>query len=270
MSERRLREVLSYQPRDEFLLSTKVGRLIRPAAELAESDTEGFAVPGDHTRVRDYSAAGIRASIEDSLARLELDRIDIVFIHDPDDYWEEAMEGAVPELNRLRDEGIIGAWGAGMNQVEMLDRFVRESDIDIVMQAGRYTLLEQGGREDLMPDCERRGVGIVNVGVFNSGILANANPHTQAKYNYEAAPDAVIDKAEKLAQLAQSSGTTLPAAAVQFSLRDPAVTNVTLGMRTAEQVERNVELFSQTIPEAFWREALDAGLITVDPITFAS
>jgi len=265
LSERRLGEILSDRPRDEFLLSTKVGRLIRPADQPRELDNEGFAVPGDQTRERDYSGDGIRRSIEESLERLGLDKIDIAFIHDPDDFWTEAIDGAVPMLNQLRDEGIIGAWGAGMNQAEMLTRFVRETDIDLVMQAGRYTLLEQGGREELIPECERRGVGIVNVGVFNSGILANEDPLAQAKYNYEDAPAPIVEKAQKLAELATAHGTTLPAAALAFSYRDPAVTNVTVGMRTADQVRRNTELFRQPVPDAFWADALAAGLLAVDP-----
>ena len=270
LSERRLGGVLRDKPRDEFLLSTKVGRLIRPAENPQEWDDEGFAVPGDRMRVRDYSPAGVRRSIEESLDRLGVDRLDIVFIHDPDDHWTEALEGAVPELNRLRDEGMIGAWGAGMNQAEMLTRFVRETDIDVVMQAGRYTLLEQGGREELIPECAARGVGVVNVGVFNSGILANPDPRSQAKYNYDDAPPAVLEKAERLAALADANGTTLPAAALQFSLRDPAITNVTLGMRTADQVRRDVDLLRQPVPESFWTAAVAEGLIAVDPQTLTA
>ena len=171
-------------------------------------------------------------------------------------------------LSQLRDEGVIGAWGAGMNQSEMLARFVRETDIDLVMQAGRYTLLEQGGREELIPECERRGVGIVNVGVFNSGILANEDPLAQAKYNYEEAPDEIVHKAQKLSVLAAAHGTTLPAVALAFSLRDPAVTNVTVGMRTPDQVRRNVDLFRQTVPVAFWDEAVATGLLSVDPQSY--
>lgn len=268
LSERRLGEGLADRPREEFLLSTKVGRLIRPAQQPQETDDEGYAVPGDLMRVLDYSGDGVRRSLEESLERLGTDHIDIVFIHDPDDFWTEAIDGAVPMLNQLRDEGIIGAWGAGMNQAEMLTRFVRETDIDLVMQAGRYTLLEQGGRDELIPECERRGVGIINVGVFNSGILANEDPLTQAKYNYEEAPDQIVEKAQKLSVLAAAHGTTLPAAALAFSLRDLAVTNVNVGMRTADQVRRNVDLFRHPVPEAFWAEAVESGLLSVDPKSF--
>ena len=268
LSERRLGEALSAQPREQFLLSTKVGRLIRPAPRPTDLDDEGFMVPGDRVRVRDYSGDGVRRSIDESLERLGTDHIDIVYIHDPDDYWAEAIDGAAPMLSQLRDEGVIGAWGAGMNQSEMLARFVRETDIDLVMQAGRYTLLEQGGREELIPECERRGVGIVNVGVFNSGILANEDPLAQAKYNYEEAPDEIVHKAQKLSVLAAAHGTTLPAVALAFSLRDPAVTNVTVGMRTPDQVRRNVDLFRQTVPVAFWDEAVATGLLSVDPQSY--
>lgn len=265
LSERRLGAVLADKPRDEFLLSTKVGRLIRPASAPTEKDDEDFDVPGCLTRVRDYSPEGVRRSIEESLERLGLDRIDIVYIHDPDDYWTEAFNGAVPELEHMRSEGMIGAWGAGMNQAEMLTRFVVETDIDIVMMAGRYTLLDQRGRLDLIPSCEQNGVGVMNVGVFNSGILATADPQQHATYNYAPADREIIERAKALAALASDHGTTLPAAAVQFSLRDPAITGIALGMRTAEQVEADVQLFEADVPQAFWSEAVSRGLLKADP-----
>lgn len=265
LSERRLRSVLADKPRDEYLLSTKVGRLIRPAEVPQEQDDEGFAVPGDLARVLDYSASGVRRSLEESLERLGTDRIDIVFIHDPDDHWQEAVDGAVPELERMRDEGIIGAWGAGMNQWQMLHRFVTETDIDVIMLAGRYTLLDQSARQDLIPACEQRGVGIVDVGVFNSGILANQNPNVQATFNYEPAEQAIVDRAQAFADLAAEWGTTLPAAAIAFVQRDPAITNVTLGMRTREQVESNLAHVAGEFPEGFWGAAVERGLLAVDP-----
>ena len=150
-------------------------------------DSEGFDVPDDLLRVRDYSRDGVLRSIEESLQRLRTDRLDIVYIHDPDEYWDEAIEGAVPTLSALRDEGVIGAWGAGMNQAEMLHRFVTETDVDVIMLAGRYTLLEQGAARDLLPACLERDVAVVNVGVFNSGLLSKNRPASGATYNYEAA-----------------------------------------------------------------------------------
>lgn len=267
LSERRLGAVLRDKPRDEYLLSTKVGRLIRPADAPQDTDDEGFAVPGDRMRVRDYSADGVRRSLEESLERLGLDRVDIVYIHDPDDHWREAVDGAVPELERMRDEEIIGAWGAGMNQWEMLHRFVTETDIDVIMLAGRYTLLDQSAREDLIPACESRGVGIVDVGVYNSGILANRDPAVHATYNYEPAEKAILDRAQALADLAEKWGTTLPAAAIAFVERDPAITNVTLGMRTREQVESNLAHTAAQIPDGFWSAAVEQGLVAFDPAT---
>jgi D-threo-aldose 1-dehydrogenase len=267
LSERRLGAVLADKPRDEFLLSTKVGRLIRPAATPQEQDDEGFAVPGDLARVRDYSAGGVRRSLVESLERMGLDRFDIVFIHDPDDHWQEAVDGAVPELERMRSEGIIGAWGAGMNQWEMLHRFVTETDIDVIMLAGRYTLLDQSAREDLIPACAQRGVGIVDVGVYNSGILANPDPAQHATFNYAPAEREVLERAQALAALCAEFGTTLPAAAIAFVERDPAITNVTLGMRTREQVLSNLAHVSRPFPEEFWAAAVQRQLIAVDPAT---
>lgn len=269
LSEQRLGEVLRSKPRSEFLVSTKVGRLIRPASAPRQWDDEGFAVPGDFERVRDYSAEGVRRSLSESLERLHLDRVDVVYIHDPDDYWSEAMEGAVPELNRLKAEGVIGAWGVGMNQHELLERFVRDSEVDLIMVAGRYTLLDQSAAETLIPECAKRGVGVVNVGVFNSGILASARPQAGASYNYSSAPESIVNRATALAELALRHGTTLPAAAVHFSLRDSTVVNVTLGMATASQVTEDVSLLEAEVPEAFWTEALHRGLLAVDPRTNA-
>ncbi|NUS35884.1 MAG: aldo/keto reductase, partial [Pseudarthrobacter sp.] len=236
LSERRLGAALSGQDRGSYMLSTKIGRLLRPNPSPQGKDTEGFHVPDRLTRVRDYSRDGVLRSIEESLQRLGTDRIDIVYIHDPDDYWAEAVEGAAPTLSALREEGVIGAWGAGMNQSEMLHRFVTETDIDIVMLAGRYTLLEQGAAQDLLPACLERGVGVVNVGVFNSGLLSKERPAANATYNYAPAPQELLDRANLLADVCESHGTTLPAAALHFPYRHPAVTSVVLGMRTLAQV----------------------------------
>src|SRR4051794_27915990 len=203
LSERRLGVALAGQNRSSYVLSTKVGRLLRPNPSPQGTDTEGYDVPDDLTRVRDYSRDGVLRSIEESLQRLGTDRIDVVYIHDPDDYWAEAVQGAAPTLSGLRDEGVIGAWGAGMNQSEMLHRFVTETDIDVVMLAGRYTLLEQGAATDLLPACLERGVGVVNVGVFNSGLLSKERPAAGATYNYAPAPKELLDKANLLADICE-------------------------------------------------------------------
>jgi D-threo-aldose 1-dehydrogenase len=261
LSERRLGKALAGQDRSSYVLSTKVGRLLPPNPAPAGKDTEGFDVPDDLTRVRDYSRDGVLRSIEESLNRLGTDRIDVVYIHDPDDYWAEAVQGAAPTLSGLRDEGVIGAWGAGMNQSEMLHRFVSETDIDVVMLAGRYTLLEQGAATGLLPACLERGVGVVNVGVFNSGLLSKERPAAGATYNYAPAPKELLDKANLLADICESHGTTLPAAALKYPYQHPAVTSVVLGMRTPAQVKQNLDLAAQSVPESLWDELRERGLI---------
>lgn len=261
LAERRLGEALSGKPRDAYLLSSKVGRLLRPNPAPQGGDTEGFAVPDDLTRIFDYSRDGVLRSIEESLVRLNTDRLDVVYIHDPDEHWDEAIAGAVPALSELRDQGVIGAYGAGMNQSAMLERFVREADVDLVMLAGRYTLLEQAGARNLITACRERGVGIVDVGVFNSGLLSKDRPAPDATYNYAPAPPAMLQRANALADLAEKHGTTLPAAALAFPYREPAVVSVILGMRTPEQVEQNVLLSDAVVPEQFWQEAAAAGYL---------
>lgn len=261
-AERRLGDVLSGQPRDSYLLSSKVGRLLRPNPAPQGRDPEGFDMPDDLTRVYDYSRDGVLRSIEESLDRLGTDRLDVVYIHDPDEYWEEAISGAVPALAELRDQGVIGAYGAGMNQSAMLERFVREADLDLVMLAGRYTLLEQSDSRSLIEACRERGVGIVDVGVFNSGLLSKARPASDAMYNYAPAPVAMLDRANALADLAEKHGTTLPAVAMAFPYREPAVVSVVLGMRTAEQVMQNVQLHREPVPDDFWQEAAALGYIS--------
>ena len=262
LSERRLGAALAGLDRDSYVLSTKIGRLLRPNPSPQGTDTEGFDVPDELHRVRDYSRDGVLRSIEESLQRLGTDRIDIVYIHDPDDYWTEAVEGAAPTLSALRDEGVIGAWGAGMNQSGMLHRFVTETDIDVVMLAGRYTLLEQGAAQDLLPACIERGVGVVNVGVCNSGLLSKERPAANATYNYAPAPQDLLDRANLLADICELHGTTLPAAALQYPYQHPAVTSVVLGMRTPAQVQQNLDLASQKVPDALWADLRDRGLIT--------
>ncbi|MCG5467788.1 aldo/keto reductase, partial [Micromonospora sp. LAH09] len=177
LSERRLGGALRHRPRDEYVVSTKVGRLLVPSPQDAHlRDSDGFDVPASHRRVWDFSRDGVLRSIEASLERTGLDRIDIVYLHDPDDHWEWAATEAVPALAELRDQGVVGAIGAGMNQSAMLARFVREADVDVMMCAGRYTLLEQGAADDLLPAAESRGVGVVIAGVYNSGLLSRDRP----------------------------------------------------------------------------------------------
>ncbi|MGW6936997.1 aldo/keto reductase [Lentzea sp. NPDC054927] len=262
LSERRLGVALAGRPRDEYVISTKVGRLLEPF-DGSGLDDEGFAVPAHFRRVRDYSADGVRRSIESSLERLGTDRVEIVYIHDPDDYWDVAFGEAYPALEELRSQGVVGAIGVGMNQWEMPERFVRETDIDVVMLAGRYTLLEQPSLASFLPLCVERGVSVVACGVFNSGLLSKPVVAADAKYNYDDAPAALVARARAIAEVCGRHGVTLPEAAIQFALGHPAVVSVVIGSRTAEQMTANAAYFAAEIPADLWNELKALNL--VDP-----
>jgi D-threo-aldose 1-dehydrogenase len=264
LSERRLGAALADVPRDELVLSTKVGRLLVDDPTGADQrDDEGFDVPASIRRVRDYSRDGVLRSLDASLTRLGTDRIDVVFVHDPDEYYEEALNGALPALSELRDQGVIGGFGAGMNQWEMLARFVEHSDADVLMLAGRYTLLDQSGLP-LLETCAQRDVSVVAAGVFNSGILARPRPGPDAHYNYVPADPALIERTNRIADVCERHGCTLPQAAAQFPLAHPAVAAVCLGAKSPLQVARNAMLFAEPVPDELWRELTDAGLLSAD------
>ncbi len=264
LSERRLGAALADVPRADLVLSTKVGRLLVDDPSGADRrDDEGFDVPAGVRRVRDYSRDGVLRSLESSLGRLGTDRIDVVFVHDPDDHYAEALNGAFPTLSELRDQGVIGGFGAGMNQWEMLAKFVEHSDPDVLMLAGRYTLLDQSGLA-LLETCVRHGVSVVAAGVFNSGILARPRPGPDAHYNYEQAAPSLIERTNRIADVCERHGCTLPQVAAQFPLAHPAVATVCLGARSPSQVARNAALFDQPVPDDLWRELTDAGLVRAD------
>jgi D-threo-aldose 1-dehydrogenase len=265
LSERRFGARLAHRPRDEFVLSTKIGRVLVPSgAAPGAMDDEGFAVTASLRRVRDYTRDGVLRSLESSLARLSLDRVDIVFVHDPDDFYREALDGAFPALHDLRSQGVIRAYGAGMNQSEMLADFVRNTDLDVILLAGRYTLYEQGALDDLLPLCVSRGVSVVAGGVFNSGLLATDRPGPSATYNYAPPPPDVLHRVQQIATVCERHGVSLPAAAVQFVIAHPAVTTACLGARTAAEVQRNATLFDANIPAALWAELKAEGLVRAD------
>ncbi|GAA4612700.1 aldo/keto reductase [Actinoallomurus liliacearum] len=234
----------------EYVLSTKVGRLLVPLGPGEPSESEGFADPPPYKRVWDWSADGVRRSLEESLKRLGVDRVDVVYLHDPDDHEEEVYTTAYPALAALRDEGVVGAIGAGMNQTPMLTRFVERLDLDVVLCAGRYTLLDRSAEEDLLPACARRGTSVVAGGVYNSGLLAGGTT-----YDYAPAPPELRERAARLERICAEHGVPLRAAALRFPLRHPAVASVLVGCRSAAEVDDNGDLFEREIPEALW-EAL--------------
>ena len=264
LSERRLGEALAARPRADFAVSSKVGRLLVPNEDPRGTDTEGFAVPDTLRRQWDFSRDGVLRSIDDTLTRTGLDRLDLVYLHDPDDHWQQASQEAVPTLAELRDQGVVGAIGAGMNQSAMLARFLRETDVDVVMLAGRYTLLDQSALDDVLPAASELGKAVVAVGVFNSGLLSRDRPVAGLKYDYQDAPPELVNRAQRLAEVCEHYGTTLPAAAIAFPLTHPAVVNVTLGMRSAEQVARNVELYDKPVSEELWTALRAENLIRTD------
>jgi D-threo-aldose 1-dehydrogenase len=254
LAERRLGRALAARPRAEYVLCTKVGRVLEPNPSPRGSDLHagGYAVPDDLVRRRDYSADGVRRSIEDSLRRLGADRIDVVHVHDPEDDMERALREAVPALVGLREQGMIGAVGVGMNLVAPLRRFVAETDIDVVLVAGRYTLIDRTAGP-LLDDCATRGVAVIAAAPFNSGLLAtDAGPPGGARFDYAPAPDDVVAAARACAEVCAAHGVPLAQAALHFPLRDRSVACVLAGMRTAGEVRQALRWAAGEVPEALW------------------
>jgi D-threo-aldose 1-dehydrogenase len=244
-SEELLGHALAGVPRDSFVLSTKVGRVLD-----MDSRTLSF----------DYSRDGVMRSLEGSLKRLKLDHVDILHIHDPDNHQDEALDEAFPTLDDLRSQGVIRAIGAGMNQWEALDRFARNAEFDCFLLAGRYTLLEQRSM-DFLEMCREKGIGILLGGVFNSGILATG-PVQGAKYNYQDAPQPVLDHARNIHAVCERHGVALPAAALQFARANPCVTTLVVGAVSPQEIEMNLASLDTSIPAEFWHELREKGLIS--------
>jgi D-threo-aldose 1-dehydrogenase len=258
LAERRLGAFLRQQPRESYVVSTKVGRLLRAPDGAATEDD--YYKSGQRERpVFDFSHDGVMRSVEESLVRLGLDRVDVLLVHDPDDHYDEAVAGAFRALQRLRSEGTVKAIGAGMNQSEMLVRFAEAVPVDCFLLAGRYTLLDQGALDALFPVCAAKNIGILLGGIYNSGILAN--PHTGAKFNYQDADAALIARALALDELCRKHGTELKAAALQFCMAHPAVTVAVLGARSAGEVADNIAMSLAPVPPAFWQELRTQNLV---------
>lgn len=273
LSERRLGAALRGRPRDTYTISTKVGRLLVPNPDGGAGDdlAHGFAVPATHRRVWDFTADGVLRSLEASLDRLGLDRVDVALLHDPDDHADQALREAYPALERLRAEGVVGAIGIGMNQSVLPARFLRETDIDVVLLAGRYTLLEQEGLTELLPKAAARGRSVVIGGVFNSGLLTAPRPG--ATYDYAPAPQQVLDRALRLLAVSERHGVPLRTAALRFPFGHPAVVSVLTGARSPQEVRDTVEQLRRPIPQALWDELRAEELLapgTPVPITTPS
>lgn len=265
LAERRLGAALAGRPRSEFVVSTKVGRLLvdsgLEASDLAEG---GFDLRSTLRREVDFSADGVRRSLDESLVRLGLDRVDIVYVHDPDagaGHERQVVEETLPALCALRDQGVIGAVGVGMNQWQMPARLVGSTDLDLVLLAGRYTLLEQKSLTGLLDLCARQDVAVVAGAPFNSGLLASDDPPADATWNYAPAPAGMLARARALAAACTAAGVRLPAAALQFPLAHRAVVSVLAGMRSPDEVAANAAMIREALPAALWAELVRLGLL---------
>ncbi|MCA9909606.1 MAG: aldo/keto reductase, partial [Anaerolineae bacterium] len=283
-AERVVGDILRDKPRDEFVLTTKVGRLLLTDGPAEREDVmvlwEGEQLYKGTDPVKpyfDFSYDGVMRSIEASQKRTGIERFDALHIHDPDLYPDEALDSAFKALDQLRREGTIKAVGCGMNQWEMLADFARRADFDCFLLAGRYTLLDQGALAKLLPVCEEKGISIINGGVYNSGILSHPDPggisgvsksadaieswKDNVTYNYVPAEADIIQRAAKLKAVCDRYNVPLRAAALQFSLHHPAVATVIMGPRSPEHVADNVAMMQVEIPNNLWAELKHEGLL---------
>jgi D-threo-aldose 1-dehydrogenase len=263
LSERRLGAFLRERPRDSFHLSTKAGRLLLPhtGRRRGTDEANGFVVPDDHVRHFDPSPDGIRRSLDASLERLGTDRVDTLLLHDPDAYdLDEGLRQGLPALARLREAGLVDEIGIGVNSVTAAVRAVREGDLDVVMIAGRYTLLEQPAAEELLPLCQERGIRVLAAAVFNSGLLASDTPAT-AHYDYGPVPPEVAARTERLREVCARFDVPLPAAALQYPLRHPAVDRVVVGTAHAAELRADLRYMERENPAALWETLREEGLL---------
>ena len=271
LAETRLNHFLRGKPRDSYMLSTKVGRLLEVCPPNERTGIGKFFDTPSRREVYDYGYDGIMRSLETSLERLGVDRVDVIFAHDldlsnhktqeaVDAHFEELMAGGYRAMVKLRDEGVVKAIGAGVNEWEICQRLAEAGDFDIFLLAGRYTLLEQESLRTFLPLCEKRGIGIVIGGAYNSGILASG-PKEGAFYNYEPAPQPILDRVAKIEEICGRHGVKLVQAALRFPLVHPAIVSVIPGATSPEQIALNMDTLSVKIPPTLWRDLKEAGLM---------
>ncbi|MDJ0344594.1 aldo/keto reductase [Streptomyces sp. H10-C2] len=262
LSEERLGRALAGRERSSYVLSTKVGRRLRPLGAGERTDGQGFVDTPARAREWDFTADGIRATLEGSLERLGTDTADIVYLHDVENHLEEVYATGFPALAALRDEGLVGAIGFGMNDSGVLARLVADLDVDVVLCAGRWTLLERTAYDDLLPVCVARSTAVVVGGVYNSGLLADPRPG--APYNYAAAPPELVRRALDIAAVCAEFDVPLRAAALRFPFGHPAVVSAVVGAASPDEVRDNAALFSYGIPAALWPALVERGLLDED------
>ncbi|WP_199185832.1 aldo/keto reductase [Streptomyces carminius] len=263
LSEERLGRALAGRDRGSYVISTKAGRRLRPLEPGEEPpDGEGFLDTPPRARVWDLSRDGIRATVEASLERLGTDRVEIVLLHDVENHVREVYETGFPALAELRAEGAVGAIGFGMNHSDHLARFVADLDVDVVLCAGRWTLLDHRAAFDLLPVCARRGTSVIVGGVYNSGLLADPRPG--AEYDYRPVPPDVLARARRIQVVCEEFGVPLRAAALRFPFGHPAVASVVVGAATEAEVRDNARMFARPVPDALWRALVESGLLGED------
>ena len=275
-SERLVGQALSPLPQGDYVLSTKVGRVLEPVSNTPASDH--FVDLPLLEPVFDYSRSGVLRSLEESLERMGLDSVDILYVHDPDegrsvfnvftgpDHYRQVIDEVLPTLAELRSQGVIRAVGVGMNGWQMLAQFARDGDFDCFLLAGRYTLLDQSALPELLPLCESKNISVVIGGPYNSGILAS-DLSPGATYFYDQAPPEVLEQARSIKTVCDRYGVPLKAAALQFCLAHPAVAAVIPGARSVGEAEENCEMVRFPVPADMWAELRHAGLIPGDAPT---
>ena len=274
LSEHRTGSALRRYPRDSFVLSTKVGRALHPLRHDFDRDMWAGGLP--FAPSYDYTHDGIMRQVEDSLQRLGMGRIDVLVIHDLDsihhspealeDHFRELESSGLSALRKLRDEGVIEAYGAGINQIRFCGRFLERADLDFFLIAGRYTLLDQRALPEVLPACLARGVTITAGGPYNSGILVTG-PSPEAKYDYQAAPPEMLRKASRIQAVCAEYEVPMAAAALQFPPAHPAVSSVIPGAASVREVQENVAWMNLDIPAELWRRLKDEQLLPAEAPT---
>ena len=277
LSETRLNGFLRPKQRGEYLLSTKIGRLLKLCAPGEKSRPDAFFETPSRREVFDYSYDGVMRSLEFSLERMGVDYVDVVYAHDVDIFTHgskdasdqrirEFMEGGYKALAKLREEGVIKAFGAGINEWEVAETLARSGDFDVFLLAGRYTLLEQEALTSFLPLCVEKKIGVVIGGPYNSGILATG-PKPGARYNYALASKEILDRVRRIEAVCKAHGVKLAEAALRFPLSHPAIVSVIPGGQKPAEVKRNAAMLGVKIPAALWRELKTTGLLRADAPT---
>ncbi len=274
LAETRINHFLRGKSREDYVLSTKIGRILTVCKPEERSGIGKFFDTPSRRENFDYSYDGVMRSIEASLERLGIDRIDVLLAHDVDIFThgskaasdariEELMAGGYKAMLKLREEGVVKAIGAGVNEWQICQTLAERGDFDLFLLAGRYTLLEQDSLNTFLPLCQQRGIGIILGGPYNSGILATG-PRPGAWYNYDPAPPAILDRVARIEAVCEAHGTRLIEAALRFPLHHPSVVSVIPGAQSPEEVRRNVEILSADIPAGLWVALKEAGLLRAD------